>query len=115
MADLNLLGRGRWWAGSILTNPTDGTVLVDSGPITAGTYLVALVGTGSVAWVYDFQHRDAANAANNNAQRRRPAAGNEDFLAPNKVQVASGERFRAVLVGNVTGEVQMSVFALEQP
>lgn len=66
-----------------------------------------------MAWVYDVQHRDAANAVNNDAQRRRLAAGNEDLLFPNKITLAEQERLRCVLVGAIVGEVQMSIFWME--
>jgi hypothetical protein len=66
--------------------------------------------------VYDLQHRNAANSGNIDSQRRRmTGAGNDDFMAPNKITVAEGERARVVLVGGVTGEIQMSIFALEVP
>ena len=106
---------GVWTSGAILTNPVDTTVLVDTGELSAGNYLVALVGAGSVAWVYDAQQRDAANATTIDSQRRRPAAGNEDFLFATKIVVVAGERLRCVLVGGITGEVQMSIFAQAIP
>jgi hypothetical protein len=106
-------GACTWASGVIATNPSDGAVLVDTGVLTAGNYLFAITGTGSAAWVYDLQHRNAANDGNVDSQRRRPAAGNEDFPLPNKITIAAGQRLRAVLVGAVTGEIQMSIFAWE--
>ena len=110
-----LVGDGIWTDGAVLTNPTDGTVLADTGQLESGIYLVAAVGAGSVAWVYDLQRRDAAKATTLNSQRRRPAAGNEDFLLANKITLASNERIRCVLSGAVTGEVEMSIFTLDVP
>jgi hypothetical protein len=106
---------GVWTTGAVLTNPVDTTVLVDTGVLTIGNYLVAFVGAGSVAWVYDGQHRDAANAVNVQSQRRRPAAGDEDWLFASKISIVAGERLRAVLVGTIVGEVQMSIFFQEVP
>lgn len=108
-----LQGDTSWVSGSVNTNPADQTILVDSGAMTAGTYLFAVVGAGSVAWIYDVEQRNAANSANIDAQRRRPAAGNEDFLFPNKVTLAASERLRCILQGAVVGEVQMSLFWME--
>lgn len=102
--------RGVWVSGDVFTNPSDGQVLVDTGALEAGDYLVATAGAGSVAWVYDVQQRNAANDGNINAQRRRPAAGNEDYPFPNKVFVNEGERLRCVLSGTISGQVQMSVY-----
>lgn len=106
-------GDGQWFEGDILTNPTNGTVLVDTGPLLKGVYLIAVTGAGSADWVYDLQHRDSANATTVEGQRRRPAAGNEDWVFGNKIPVDTNERIRAVLVGNVTGEIQMSLLIQE--
>lgn len=108
-----LQGTTGWVSGTVNTNPADQTVLVDSGALTAGSYLFAVVGAGSVAWIYDVQQRDSANATSVDSQRRRPAAGNEDFLFPNKITLASNERVRCILQGAVVGEVQMSLFYME--
>lgn len=108
-----LQGDQTWVSGSILTNPADQTVLVDTGPMTAGRYLFAVIGTSSVAWVYDVQQRDSANATNIDSQRRRVSAGTEDLLFPNKVTLAQNERLRCLLQGAIVGEVQMSIFWME--
>lgn len=104
------VGEGAWTAGSVLTNPVDTTVLVDTGALPAGRYLFAIHGTSSVAAVFDVQHRNAANGANNAAQRRRPIAGDIDFIIPNEITLADQERLRVVLVGGITGEIQLSIF-----
>ena len=108
-----LQGDTGWVSGTVQTNPGDQTVLVDSGAMTAGQYLFAVVGAGSVAWIYDVQQRDSSNASNIDVQRRRPAAGNEDFLFPNKITLAANERVRCILQGAIVGEVQMSLFFME--
>lgn len=108
-----LFGEGVWQSGSVLTNPSDGDLLVDSGPLNQGYYLFAVMGAGSVAWVYDIQQRNADNDANVDSQRRRPAAGNEDCIFPSKVYVAQGQRLRCMLVGTIVGQVQLSVFTQE--
>lgn len=104
--------RGEWDSGDVFTDPSDGQVLVDTGALPAGYYLLAVIGGGSVAWVYDVQLRNAANTANIESQRRRPPAGNEDFPFPNKVFVGADERLRCVLSGAIIGQVQMSVWRL---
>lgn len=114
-----LRGEGQWFAGDVLTNPGNGIVLVDTGPISPpGEYLFAVHGTCDVAWVYDVQYRAADNLSTNTspsgfpeAQRRRLAAGVEDFIFPNKLSnILLNERIRVVLVGAIVGQVQMSIF-----
>ena len=108
-------GDGFWTSGSVLTNPTANTIIVDTGALSAGRYLFAISGESDVAWVYDIQHRNAANSANVSAQRRRPASGSEDFLFPNKITIAANERVRILLTTGVTGEIQACIFYLEVP
>lgn len=109
-APYHVIGEGVWVAGSLLTNPEDTDILVDTGELPGGVYLFAVSGASDSAWVYDVQRRNAANTSNIASQRRRPPAGSEDFMFPNKIIVAPGERLRVVLVGGVTGEVQMSIY-----
>ena len=104
-----LLGDGNWTPGAVATNPADQAVLVDTGALPAANYLIHVTGAGSVAWVYDIQHRNAANSANIAVQRRRCAAGNEDLILGNKLTLAKDERIRCVLQGTIVGEVQMSI------
>jgi hypothetical protein len=111
---------GTWHTGVVLTNPSNGDVLVDTGLISAlrgGYYLVGVVGSASVAIVYDLQLRNAANDTTVQSQRRRFAATdsnrNDDLLLPNKISIQQNERLRCVLVGGITGEVQLSLFKQE--
>jgi hypothetical protein len=111
---------GLWHTGLVLTNPSNGDVLVDTGPISAakgGYYLVGVVGSSSVATVYDLQLRNAANDATVQSQRRRfgatESSRNDDLLLPNKIGIQQNQRLRCVLVGTITGEVQLSIFKQE--
>ncbi len=102
---------GSWISGSVRTNPADQTVRVESGPLpVTGNYLVSIRGAGSVSWVYDAQHRNAANSANVQSQRGRPAAGDTDFVFGNVIFANAQERVRCLLQGAIIGEVQMSLF-----
>lgn len=107
------VGNGTWVDGSIFTNPTDQTLLVDTGALPAGDYLVAVNGAASADEVFDVQHRNAANSANVNVQRRRPKAGDIDWVFSNKFTVAANERIRVLQSGGLTGEVQLSIFYVE--
>jgi hypothetical protein len=109
-----LQGNSAWTAGAIQVNPVDTTVLVDSGPLVPGNYLFATVIATDTGETADIQYRDAANATNNDSQRRFvPAGQNDDFLFPNKLTLANNERIRIVQVGNLVGNVQASLFWLE--
>ncbi len=104
------VGDGVWVSGSVFTNPSDGTVLVDTGPLPASNYLFALTGACSADCVLDIEHRDTANVAIVDFQRRRPRAGDLDMPFPNKIRLNANERVRVVLRGNLTGEVQCSLW-----
>lgn len=101
---------GSWFDGSVQSSPAAGTVIADTGTLLAGNYLVAVHGASAADWAYDLQLRNAANTANVKVQRRRPLKGNEDFILPNKIVVAEGERLRVVTVGAGPSEVQVSIF-----
>ncbi len=101
-----------WTAGSVLVNPTDGTVLVVVSGIGAGNYLFAVSGFGTVAWTYDIQLQDSGGGVVT-TQRRNPIAGTDDFLFPNKVTVPTNGQVKLILRGNITGSTQMSIFYQE--
>jgi hypothetical protein len=105
------VGEGKWFAGTLLTNPGDGATLVDSGVLPAGNYLLAVVGSTTGDAKYDLQHRDAPNTGTVKSQRRVLQANfNEDFLSPNKFAVGEGERVRCVASGAITGVIQLSIW-----
>lgn len=105
------VGEGVWVAGALTTDPADGSTLVDSGPLTAGNYLLAVVGSATVMTKYDLQHRNAGDTATLKSQRRIiPANQNEDFLSPNKFAVVENERVRCVVAGAVVGQVQLAIW-----
>ena len=109
------VGTGIWTAGSILANPGDQTVLVDTGQLNAASYLFAVSGSCDAAWVYDIQYVDVNGSTVLSAQRRRGAAnGTDDFLFPNKITLTANQRVRCVLQGAITcTALQMSVFSQE--
>lgn len=105
------VGEGKWFAGTLVTNPSDGTTMVDSGALPAGNYLLAVVGSTTGAHKYDLQHRNADNNGTVKSQRRVLQANqNEDFLSPNKFALALNERVRCVSSGATTGDVQLSIW-----
>lgn len=109
----HLHGEGTWVSSSVVTNPGNGQVIVDTGALTAGRYLFGVNGAADNTWTYDVQHRDSTNATTLNFVRRIPASGNDDLLFPNKVTVAQDERVRVVCVGTPTINLQLSIFYME--
>jgi hypothetical protein len=111
----HLVGSGSWTAGSILVNPGDQTVVVDTGALGAASYLFAVSGSCDAAWVYDVQWVDSDGTSVLNAQRRRGAANaTDDFLFPNKLTLTANQRVRCVLQGAIVATaLQMSIFVQE--
>jgi hypothetical protein len=113
-----IVGKGQWFPGvAIFSNPGDGTVLADTGPLEPsggpGDYLFGIHGAASVDEVFDVQHRDASNTTTIKFQRRRPKAGDVDFILPNEFTIAKNERLRVVQVGSLTGEIHVGIWAKE--
>lgn len=103
---------GQKEVGDVLTNPSDGTVLADTGALDAGRYLFGFIISSSASAVADIQHRNAGNSANNDAIRIRTPAGTEYPIFTNNVRLAANERIRVVTVGAFTGDIQATIFYL---
>lgn len=111
-ASSHFVGSTGWVAGSVLNNPANGTVVADSGAIAdAGHYFLAAIVAADADFVYDIQHRNAANDTTLKTQRRYIKASIPDTaILPVPIEIAVGERVRLVSVGGLTGNVQGSVF-----
>jgi hypothetical protein len=108
-----LHGTVTWTSSASLFNPGAGTVIVDTGALVAGNYLVGVDGSADAAWVYDVEYRDSTNTTTLQFVRRRPASGNDDLLFPNKILVSANERVRVVSVSGGGANVQLSLFTME--
>lgn len=98
-------------AGSVLTNPSDSTVIVDTGQLEEGNYLFGFIISNSVAANIDIQHRDAANSSNIDFMRIRIAnAGTEYPLFPSKIKIETNQRIRLIMSGGITGGIQANIF-----
>lgn len=98
-------------AGSVLTNPADATVIVDTGQLDEGNYLFGFIIENSVAANVDIQHRNSANNANIDFMRVRIAnAGTEYPIFPSKIKIETNQRIRLVMSGGITGEIQANIF-----
>ena len=105
------LSDGDWFGGAVLTNPATNAILDDSGALLGGNYLFAVIAGGTVAFVADVEHRNAANSANVNAMRIYVPANSTILIPfPNDVVLAVDERVRVKLVAGVTGDVSMALF-----
>lgn len=109
----HLQGTTDWISSSVVSNPGNNQVIVDTGAMVAGNYLLGVNGAATNTWTYDVQHRDSTNATTIDFIRRIPAAGNDDLLFPNKITLAQDERIRVVCVGTPTVDVQLSLFYME--
>jgi hypothetical protein len=108
-----LHGATAWVSGAVITNPTTGLTIVDTGPLTtAANYLFAVTGSCDASWTYEVRHLDVG-LATLHAVRRIPAAGNDDLLFPNKIRLENNERLRVVCIANATANVQLSIFWIE--
>lgn len=108
------VGPGFNLSGNLLTNPIDGTILIDTGELSGGSYYFGFIITSSVAAVVDIQHRDTANANNITLNRIRLASAGTDYpLFPNKISIDQHERIRLALFGGITGEIQGSIFYIQ--
>jgi len=106
------LYRGQKIVGSVLTNPTDQTILVDTGALSKDDYLFGFIIETSVAGAtVDIQHRNAANSSNIDFIRIRIVnAWTEYPIFPSKIPMDLNERIRVIMSGGITGEIQASIF-----
>lgn len=97
-----------WVPSAVLTNPSDGTVMCDSGPLSRGVWLFGVTGESDVSIVFDVKAVLAAKLF----ARRRPAAGDIDWLQPSQGRLDQGESVRVVIVGNPAAIVQMTLWGV---
>lgn len=101
----------------IQTAPAAGTVLADTGPLPIGSYSVLIIFDSEETNNFQFQWRDAGNAANLWAQTfRTPTLGQGQGFAviPVRLNVLNAnERFRVLnlLIGAVGLDYQASILA----
>lgn len=98
--------------GSILSNPGGGTLLVDTGALAAGNYLVGFIISHTAATYIDVQHRDSTNTANiENPIRLVYGGGDTEYpMWPSKITIALNQRLRVVMAQALVGDIQASVF-----
>jgi hypothetical protein len=102
----------RWVGGSVFTNPSSGTVLADSGSISAASplasvYEYVVVASTTVSAQLLVEHRDANNASTIESFNVLLPAGVVAFPVP--VKITQGERVRVVLVSAITGSISVAL------
>lgn len=106
----HLHGDGQWTDGALNVGPPNGTVIVTITGLQGGNYWVHVTGSCDVAWTYDIKHTDLGGGTTRHVQRRRPAAGNEDFLFGSKIPTQTNDELTVITVGATAGTLQMSLF-----
>jgi len=100
-----------WFSSGRITNPVTDAVLVDTGPLSGGSRSVKVIGSATVAAVFELQLRNAANNATLKSQILAvPASstGQIDFESMD-ITMADSERLRVIAVAGVTGSVSVSL------
>jgi hypothetical protein len=96
-----------WITSGVVTDPTDNAVLLDSGPLTSGVFVLPLLLMST-----DFRRLvriEWRNAANNSNKQSHIfiVDGSQIFdLSGRSITVLVGERVRLVTIGEVEGKVQ---------
>ena len=106
------LNNGVKIVGNILNNPGGGTLLVDTGALAAGNYLVGFILSHTAATLVDVQHRDSTNTNNiENPIRLVYGGGDTEYpMWPSKITIALNQRLRVVMAQALVGDIQASVF-----
>src|SRR5213596_2579449 len=95
-------------ASPVVSNPTDGTIMCDSGALSRGPWLFGITGETDVSLVY----RVVLVNAGTELTRRRPAAGDIDWLQPSQEQINQNEIVRVLIVGAPLANVQMTLWGV---
>jgi len=109
-------GPGIWIAGSIITNPTDTTILADSGELIQGSYLVAgAVSASGLAKYRLIVISQDLGTVRYSMRRYCPETSNDDFQIGNKIPILGGDHIRLIMDGTVAGggTIQAGLYIME--
>jgi len=99
-----------WDSAGLLSSPVSDTVLADTGALTAGALTVTLIiyapGGGGV----ELQQRNPTNTTTVMAQKLNIYGGIPITGSIGPILFSLNERLRIVADGDLTGDVQVSVF-----
>jgi hypothetical protein len=98
-----------WHTEGLKTNPTEGTLMADTGATPAGSYAVGVLAAGTVLTTIRLEYRDSSNTSNNASQILKVQA-NSTVQVTLPVYLADDERVRAVMDADAGGKCQVSLF-----
>ncbi len=104
---------GTWVSGVLFVNPLANTVLVDSGGLTFGKYIISLfmtfIGSGNIQLT--FQRRNSSNTATVQSFNIMVGPNQTVEFSPKvRFLILTSERFRVINPVAITGQVQCSLF-----
>lgn len=103
MADYAVGNKAVFKSVAEATNPTTGTVMADSGALTAGNYVVGVIVGQSAVARYTVQRRNAANGANVGDTLVLYGAAGQSGQYQLRTPLEAGERIRVVMTADLTG------------
>ncbi len=98
-----------WTTAGGQTNPTNGTVIADSGQLPTGVHRLGLLVSCTARCTVEVQHRNAANGATIWGHLFQIAADSPMNLSLPITIENVNERVRIVMGANLTGSVQASI------
>lgn len=99
-----------WHTEGPISNPVADTLLADTGPLTIGGTVYAIVlATGTAVVTFRVEHRNAANDASLVAFIMRVPANDTRSFDIGALGIAPNERLRIVTVGAIVGNVQAMI------
>ncbi|NVM23391.1 MAG: hypothetical protein HWN68_16600 [Desulfobacterales bacterium] len=100
---------GDWATEGVKVNPTNGTLLADTGSLVAGLYDIDIIYTTSANAGGDIQHRNADNTVTVACHRVRGFTYSSFCFPLRSYKIATNERFRVIQASDLTGSVQVSI------
>lgn len=98
-----------WYNGSAVTNPANGTILITTGPLTAGYYIPQfLVATAVTGWFSCIQF-DGTGSAAKNFDIRMANNETQQIEFTGGVYVVGNGGFRITVLANLTGVAIASI------
>lgn len=103
---------GQWIDGGVLTNPTAGTILVDTGPLVGGIYEVIIHPSTSGTLTnrqFRVQHREKGNARTLAEIYFGQHTQRENERQIGRIKIEDGQRIRILARINITAVVHVAI------
>jgi hypothetical protein len=101
-----------WGTVGLITNPTTGQIIADTGPLAATPFVPTFFCWSNVACNITLHHRNAANTADLHTQQMSlstEGSSFEVFGLPTAVTLAANERLTLTLDVGFIGQIQCSI------